>query len=106
MPRFLVSGSSTLEGVKALTKEGGTARRRAVQQWCEGLGGRLESLYFAFGENDFCCIHDLPDTATAAAAYLFSHSLGVVKVSYVVLITPEEMDAACRKAGGYPLPGA
>ena len=105
MPKFLVSGSYTLEGVKALTNEGGTARRRAVEQWCEGLGGRLESLYFAFGENDFYCIYDLSDAPTAAAAYLFSHSLGVVRVTYAVLITPEEMDEACRKTASYPLPG-
>jgi uncharacterized protein with GYD domain len=106
MPKYLLYGSYTPDGVKGLLKEGGTARRQTVQQWWESQGGKVEAVYFAFGDNDFYCIYEAPDTVTAVATELISNALGLLKASNVVLITPEEMDEACRKAGSYRPPGA
>src|SRR5258708_38821107 len=52
MPKYLTVASYTAEGAKGLLKEGGTARRAAVEELMKSLGGRLEAFYFAFGDND------------------------------------------------------
>ena len=52
MPKFLVKASYTAEGARGLLKEGGSARRATVQKAVEGLGGKLEAFYYAFGEAD------------------------------------------------------
>ena len=52
MSKFLMQVSFTREGTKGLTKEGGTKRRQMVDQFFGTAGGKLETLYFAFGETD------------------------------------------------------
>ena len=50
MPKFLALASYTSEGIKGLTRAGGTARRAVADKLLKSLGGRLEGFYFAFGE--------------------------------------------------------
>jgi hypothetical protein len=57
-------------GNKGRYKGGGTARRAVADKLLKSLGGRLEALYFAFGENDAYVIFDVPDNSTAAAISL------------------------------------
>ena len=52
MARFLIKASYSVEGTKGLLKEGGSGRRNAVKQALEALGGRLETIYFAYGDDD------------------------------------------------------
>ena len=52
MPKYLTVASYTSDGAKGLLKEGGTARRAAVEKLMKSVGGRLETFYFAFGDND------------------------------------------------------
>jgi uncharacterized protein with GYD domain len=103
MPKFLTMVSYTPDGIKGLVKEGGTARRRAVEKMLESLGGRLEGFYFAFGENDAYVITDGPDNATAAAISL-AITTGAVRTKTIVLLSPEELDQAVKIPVGYPLP--
>ena len=49
MPKYLICGSYTEEGLKGLLKEGGTKRLEATKQAVESLGGTLEAYYFAYG---------------------------------------------------------
>jgi uncharacterized protein with GYD domain len=95
MPKYLTMVSYTPEGIKGLVKEGGTARRAAVQKMLERLGGRLEGFYFAFGENDAYVISEGPDNATAAAISL-AITTGAIRTKTIVLLTPEEVDQAVR----------
>src|SRR5262249_8964028 len=97
MPKDLVHGACTLDGVKGLMKEGGTARRMASEQAIQSVGGKLEAFYFAFGADDFYVIIDMPDVASIAAASLAVNAGGGTKATTVVLISPEEMDAAAKK---------
>ena len=106
MPKFLIKASYTSDGVRGLLKEGGTARRAAVVKLIEGLGGRLESFYYAYGENDAYVISDLPDAATGIAISLAVNATGAARLSTIPLITPEEIDSACKKSVGYRAPGA
>lgn len=106
MPKYLYRGSySKPEGVQGLLKDGGTARREAIRQLTEGLGGTLEGFYFAFGDDDVIAIADLPDNATAAALSLAVGASGVVSVTTVPLMTPEEMDGATQTTANYRPPG-
>ena len=106
MAKYLIKASYTVEGTKGLLKEGGSGRRAAVAQMAQGMGGKLEAFYFAFGEPDVFAIVDLPDAIAAAATSLVINSKGGAQVSTTPLITPEEIDAACKKSVAYRAPGA
>jgi uncharacterized protein with GYD domain len=105
MPKFLFEAHYTAAGAKAILAEGGTARRAAVEKAVKGIGGKLEAFYFAFGDVDAYVIADLPDNVTAAAMALAVSQSGIASTKTVVLITPEETDAAGKKTVGYRPPG-
>jgi uncharacterized protein with GYD domain len=101
MPKYLFEGKYGVEGAKGLAREGGSGRRQAVAAMLEGLGGKLEHLYFAFGDVDVFAIADLPNNEAAAAASLAVNQSGPASAKVVVLMTPEEMDAAGKKSVNY-----
>jgi uncharacterized protein with GYD domain len=106
MAKYLFKASLSPEGVAGVLAEGGTARRTAVQNAIEALGGALESFYFAFGDDDVIIICDLPDNETAAGFAMETTSSGRVSTSTSVLISPEEIDRARGKKSGWRAPGA
>jgi uncharacterized protein with GYD domain len=106
MPKYLIEGSYTLEGVKGVQSAGGTSRRDAIAKLAESVGGQLESFYFAFGDRDVYTIVDLPDNESAAAIALTATAAGGVALRTVVLLTPEEVDAAANRSVEYRPPGA
>jgi uncharacterized protein with GYD domain len=105
MPKYLLRASYSAEGSKGLLKDGGTKRQSAARTLVESLGGKLEMLYFAFGDTDVVAIVDLPDNATAAAASLTIAGTGALAGTITVLLTPEEIDQAARKSPTYTAPG-
>jgi uncharacterized protein with GYD domain len=105
MPKFLFEASYTEQGVKGVQSAGGSARRDAIAQMAESLGGSLESFHFAFGDRDAYVIVDLPDNETATAIALTVNSSAAVSVRTVVLMTPEEVDAAAQRSVDYRPPG-
>ena len=105
MPKYLLNASYSAEGSKGLLKDGGTKRLGAARTLVESLGGKLDALYFAFGETDVVAIVDLPDNATAAAASLTIAGTGALAGTITVLLTPEEIDQASKKSGTYTPPG-
>src|SRR3954452_22898152 len=66
----------------------------------------LESFYFAFGDTDAYVIVDATDTEAATAVALAVNASGGATVKTVVLLTPEEVDAAAQRAVDYRPPGA
>jgi uncharacterized protein with GYD domain len=105
MPKYLVQASYKAEGIKGLLKEGGSSRRASVEKSIQSLGGKVEAFYFAFGDTDVYVLADLPDNATAAALALTVTSKGTATCKTTVLMTPEEVDAAAKKAPNYRPPG-
>ena len=97
MPKFMLVASYTHEGAKGLVKEGATARRSAFAKAVEGLGGKLDAAYFAFGQDDVFAVIDLPDAAAAAALSVNMNQTGRITARTILLMTPEEMDAALKK---------
>ena len=105
MAKYLLKVSYTTDGAKGLQKDGGTKRRKAAQGLVESVGGKIECLYFAFGDCDAIVIADMPDSASAAAASIALATSGAVTTTTTVLITPEEMDQAVKKSTSYTPPG-
>ena len=105
MPRYLIIASYTAAGEQGLLAKGGTARRASVTEMVEKLGGKVETFDFAFGEDDVFVVCDLPANVTAASVGLTVGASGLVAVRTVVLLTPEEIDAAARMHPDYRGPG-
>jgi uncharacterized protein with GYD domain len=106
MPKFLFEASYTQDGIKGVQSAGGSSRRDAIAKMTEGVGGKLEAFYFAFGDADAYVIVDVPDTERATAVALAVNASGGATVKTVVLLTPEEVDAAAQRSVDYRPPGA
>jgi len=106
MPKYLVQVNYTLDGVKGLLAEGGSARKAAAQAAIKSAGGKTESFYFAFGSTDVYLIADLPDNAAAAALALTVTAGGGATARTTVLMTPEELDKAAGAKVKYRPPGS
>ena len=105
MAKYLLEVNYTLEGITGLKSKGGSARVAAAKELIEGLGGRMESFYFAFGNTDVYAIADFPDNVSAAAAALTVCAGGGATARTVVLLTADEADAAAAKKTTYRPPG-
>lgn len=105
MPKYLLTVSYTAEGAKGLLKDGGTKRRQAAEAALKSVGARVESFYFAFGDEDVYVIVDAPDNATVAAASITIGASGAVRTKTVALLTAEEIDQATKKNAAYTPPG-
>lgn len=105
MAKYLFEARYTAAGAKGVAQEGGSGRRAAIAKMTESMGGKLESFYYAFGGVDAYVIADLPDNVTAAAIALAVNQGGGATVNTVVLVTPEDMDKAGKKAVDYRAPG-
>jgi uncharacterized protein with GYD domain len=106
MPKYLIEASYTTEGVAGVAQKGGTARRDAVEQLVAASGGKLESFYFAFGDADVYATVELPSDEAAAAVAMSVNRSGSTRVKTVVLLTPEQLDAAAKTLPPYRPPGS
>jgi uncharacterized protein with GYD domain len=105
MAKFMIKASYSTDGVKGLMKEGGSSRKAMIEKMLKPLGGSVESFYFAFGDADVYSVVELPDAVTAAAVSFAINASGAVQTSTIPLLTPAEVDAACKKSVGYRAPG-
>lgn len=101
MAKYLIEARYTIDGAKGIAREGGSARRAAVAKAVAGVGGKLEAFYFAFGDVDAYVIAEMPDDVAAAAVALAVAQGGAAGLKTIVLITPEDMDKAAKKAVDY-----
>jgi len=106
MAKLLITGKYTAEGAKGLIKEGGSKRKAAVEKAVKGLGGKLESIYYAYGDSDVYVIVDMPDIMSGLALSLVVNASGAVHINTIPLITVEDVDAACKKSVDYRAAGA
>jgi uncharacterized protein with GYD domain len=105
MAKYLLQANYVGEGSKGLLKEGASSRRAAVEKIVESMGGKLEAFYYAFGETDLYVIVDMPGNVDVAAFALTVAASGAVTLKTTVLMTPEEIDKAVKKAPSYRPPG-
>src|SRR5438309_11862492 len=106
MGRYLFQGSYSLDGIKGVLKEGGTGRRKAVEDAVKSLGGKVEAYYFAFGETDVYVTVDAIDHEQSAAFSLgVGATGGLHSLTTTVLPTADETDAAAKRPLSYRPPG-
>ena len=77
-PKFRVKASYNAEGARGLMKEGGTARRAALQKVIESLGGKMEGFCFAYGEHDAYVIAEFSDPSAGLAVREVFSELGTI----------------------------
>ena len=105
MPKFLIRASYTAEGLKGLHKDKASGRQRAVKAACAAVGGKLEAIYYALGDDDAFIVVDLPSHVEAAALSTTVSATGMVSARTVALLTVAEMDKALAKNTKYRPPG-
>ena len=106
MAKYMAQASYTAEGTQGLLKDGGSARVAAVTKAVKKLGGKLETMYFAYGAADAIVIVDMPDEISALALSLAVNASGAVTLEMVPLISAKQMDEAAKLTVGYRAPGA
>lgn len=106
MAKFLIHGAYTADGAKGLIKEGGSGRKAAIEKALAGVGGKLDAIYWSFGEDDLIMICDLPDTASALAFAMAGGASGSLRLTTTPLLAVEDVDAATKKAITYRPAGA
>jgi uncharacterized protein with GYD domain len=107
MPKVLIKASYSVDGLKGLMAAGGTSRVKAIEAALAGVGGSLESLYFAFGSDDIYLIADVPDNAAAIAmAATVATSGATSRYETVILVPPSEVDKAMNVTVDYAPPGS
>jgi len=99
MPHYLVQGGYAPETWARLMRSP-EDREAAVRGQVDKVGGKLETLYFSFGQDDFVAIVDMPDNASAAALAVAVASTGAYRnFRTTPLITNQEMTEVTRRAG-------
>ena len=106
MPKYLFRGSFTPAGAAGVLKEGGSGRAAAVKTLVESVGGTVESHYWAFGEDDFFIVTDMPDAASVVSVSLTVGAAGAVRVTSTQLMSAADVDEAVAKSPQYRPPGA
>ena len=110
MPKYLVMGGYTAEAWARFV--GNPEDRMApVRKVAESVGGKLDFLYWTFGEDDYVGMIDAPDDVTAAAFSVAVGSSGSLRnLRTTKLITADELQKVLAKAktgaGAYVPPGA
>ena len=105
MAKYLIYASYSPDGLKGLMKDKASGRKAAISKMLESHGGRLEALYYTFGEDDVVLIADIPDNMTAAAVSIAVSSSGLAHTRTTPLLTVEETDKALAKTVKYQAPG-
>ena len=106
MPKYLIKARYSSEGIRGVLSSGGSARRSAAEEVVKSAGGSIESMHFAFGEDDAYLLCDLPDNHAAAKVAMTVSASGRVSITTVPLLTVDEMDAiAAGDSLSYTAPG-
>ena len=105
MPKYLIQASYTAEGLKGLQKDKASGRRTAVASAAEALGGKLESVYYTFGDDDVIVLLDMPDNVSISALSLAVSASGLVRTKTTSLLTVDDVDKALAKSISYRAPG-
>jgi len=106
MPHYLFRASYSVQGIQGVMKEGAASRIAAVEAMAASVGGKILCSYWAFGDDDFFTIGELPDNGAAMAIAAAVGSSGAAKVTTTVLLTAAETDEALSRHAAYRAPGA
>jgi uncharacterized protein with GYD domain len=102
----MVEAAYTAEGLKGLQKDKASGRQKAVNDALEAVSGKLEVMYYAFGDYDVVMICDFPDNVSAAALATTVSASGLVRSKTTPLLTIDEADKALAATVKYRAPGS
>lgn len=105
MAKYLISATYTSNGIKGLREDTATKRQNAVSNACNALGGKLDNMFWSFGNYDTVCIAEFPNNNAAAAFGLAVNQSGSVRVTTTPLLTAQETDQALTQNVDYRAPG-
>ena len=108
MAHYLLQVAYTPEAWAAMVKNP-QPRSEAIKPVVQKMGGRIESMYLAFGDYDTVAVLDMPNNVDAAAFAIAAAAGGGVKsIKTTPLMTIEEGQSAMKKAAtsGYAPPQA
>lgn len=105
MPKYLFQATYTAEGIKGLEKDKAVGRKAALTKAIEALGGKLETFYLSFGDQDWLLLAELPDNACATAFSLAVSGSGLLRTTTTPLVSIEETDMAFQKKAKFQAPG-
>lgn len=106
MGKYLFRVSYTTAGIQGVIREGGKGRSTAIKKLFASVGGKIEAGYWAFGEDDWVGIADLPDHAAAIGAAAAVSASGAATVRTTVLLTADDIDAGVALTPQYRAPGS
>jgi uncharacterized protein with GYD domain len=99
MPYYMTQASYTPESWKIQTQNP-QDRSKQISALLKASGGRLVSLYYAFGEYDIVLVAEAPNNAAIASVVIAAAAGGAVgKVKTTPLMTIEEGLEAISNAG-------
>ena len=109
MPEFALFFSYTPETWDALLTKP-VDRTEAVRELVEGVGGRLDGLWYMLGEDDGIVLFDAPDASAAAAVSLAVNSTGACSSLRTQQLLaagdlPDVLSTADTARGSYRRPG-
>ena len=107
MAHYMVQAAYTAEAIAAMVKKP-EDRAAAIRPVVEKLGGKLEGVWFCFGEYDIVGISQLPDNVSAAAfAFAVTQGGKMKTLKTTPLMSADEAVKAMKKAAGagYRPPG-
>jgi uncharacterized protein with GYD domain len=105
MSKYLIQASYSSEGLKGAMKDKASGRKAVIEKALASVGGKLDAMYYAFGDYDVVLIADAPDNLSVAALNLNVCSSGLARTRTTPLLTIEETDKAMQKAVSYQAPG-
>ena len=94
------------EGLQGLIREKASGRRAAITKAIETIGGKVEAVYYTFGDYDCFVIADAPDNVAAAAVSIKVSAAGLLRARVTPLLTVDETDQAVQRTIEYRPPGA
>ena len=99
MPYFLARAKVSKDYMQALVDRP-EDRLVTTTRFLQGIGGRLHSYFFSFGDYDIVLLYELPDNVSAATlSMVLSASGSVIDIETTPLLTTEEAVDAMKKSG-------
>lgn len=108
MAYYMVQAAYTAEAIAAMVKKP-EDRVAVITAVVEKLGGKLEGMWFCFGDYDVVGVSQMPDNVSAAAFTLAISQGGSLRAAKTTpLMTGGEFIKALKKVGGagYKKPGS
>ncbi|MFI5255585.1 MAG: GYD domain-containing protein, partial [Candidatus Limnocylindrales bacterium] len=105
VPHYLFKARYTTAGIQGVLAEGGSKRHAAVEALVKSVGGKLEAEFWAFGDDDYIAIAEMPDNVAAATMASTVSASGAVGVSTTVLLTAADIDEVAKRKATYRPPG-